>query len=369
MGKIKKMWCSEKEAAYIESLLAECRKQELACIKEVQYPEYMVRYLHPVKSYVDRGSELLGKLEIRLELAWKGEEELRFLLNENGFCWIDPGDVFPKCAVMKIEEREISVYTIGSGYMERTFQTEKCLAEIRSAHPRVLSTTESILYILKHHCSLARFGDGEFNLCMGREIGFQKFSERIRKRLIEVLSCQSDGKLLVTIPEFCSEYNNVKNCFGEISFWEAYWYRNAAKLQPFLTGSFYGNTDVSRNTVFYENPLERIRMLWEGRDVVFVAGDNGRFEVKTELFDGIVSVCTIQVSPVHAFEAYDEILEQCRKESKDKLFLLSAGPTATVLAYDLAQLGYQALDIGHLPNCYDQYLGKIESPEALPYVR
>lgn len=29
------------------------------------------------------------------------------------------------------------------------------------------------------------------------------------------------------------------------------------------------------------------------------------------------------------------------------------GPTATVLAYDLAKAGYQALDIGHLGKAYD----------------
>ena len=63
------------------------------------------------------------------------------------------------------------------------------------------------------------------------------------------------------------------------------------------------------------------------------------------------------------------ILDECLKESPDKLFLLSAGPTATILAYDLAQRGYQALDIGHLPNCYDQYLGTIVAPEVLPNVR
>jgi hypothetical protein len=37
----------------------------------------------------------------------------------------------------------------------------------------------------------------------------------------------------------------------------------------------------------------------------------------------------------------------------DKLILIALGPTATVLAYDLAKKGYQAIDIGHLPSCYE----------------
>lgn len=365
----KEVWCSEKEAAYMEQVLQECRKQELFCIKEVRHPDYVIRYMSPVKKILEKGSKLPGKLEKRLALAWKGEETLRFFSKENHFCWIDPGDIYPKCAVMKIEGNEISVFAICSGYMERTPDVEEGLKAIRSAHPKVLTTTESIEYILEQKCSLARFGDGEFNLCMGRDIGFQRFSEKIRERLLEVLAYQSDRTLLITIPEFCSEYNNIQNCFGELSFWEAYWYRASGDLRPYFTGSFYGNTDVSRNAVFYENTLEVIRKLWEKRDVVFVAGDGGRFEMKPELFDGIHSHKMIPVPPVHAFEAYDTILEECLKESPDKLFLLSAGPTATILAYDLAQRGYQALDIGHLPNCYDQYLGTIVAPEVLPSVR
>ena len=39
----------------------------------------------------------------------------------------------------------------------------------------------------------------------------------------------------------------------------------------------------------------------------------------------------------------------------DKLILLSYGPTATILAYNLAKLGYQAVDIGHLDIEYEWY--------------
>ena len=39
--------------------------------------------------------------------------------------------------------------------------------------------------------------------------------------------------------------------------------------------------------------------------------------------------------------------------SKDKLVLLSYGMCATVLAYDLAKLGYWAIDLGHLDIEYE----------------
>lgn len=44
--------------------------------------------------------------------------------------------------------------------------------------------------------------------------------------------------------------------------------------------------------------------------------------------------------------------------NQEKLVLLALGPTATVLAYDLAILGYQAVDIGHIDIEYEWYQKK-----------
>ena len=41
---------------------------------------------------------------------------------------------------------------------------------------------------------------------------------------------------------------------------------------------------------------------------------------------------------------------------ENKLILIALGPTATVLAYDLAKAGYWALDIGHLDLEYEWFL-------------
>ncbi len=64
---------------------------------------------------------------------------------------------------------------------------------------------------------------------------------------------------------------------------------------------------------------------------------------------------------------YDEILSAVKQYADaNTLVLISLGPTATVLAYDLAMAGIQALDIGQLDNEYEWYLrnaaGRIEIP-------
>ena len=44
------------------------------------------------------------------------------------------------------------------------------------------------------------------------------------------------------------------------------------------------------------------------------------------------------------------------KIKKNILILISLGPTATVLAYDLCKLGYQAIDVGHIDIEYEWFL-------------
>lgn len=93
--------------------------------------------------------------------------------------------------------------------------------------------------------------------------------------------------------------------------------------------------------------------------------EDGRFIFVKELFDNINSFTTIDIPSRNAFSEYNRILNDCKKYDHNVLFFISAGPTATVLAYDLTKLGYQALDLGHLPNCYLQFKGG-KVPEMLP---
>lgn len=51
-----------------------------------------------------------------------------------------------------------------------------------------------------------------------------------------------------------------------------------------------------------------------------------------------------------------KIVEAVKKQKKECVFLISLGPTATILAYDLTRLGYQAIDIGHIDVEYEWYL-------------
>ena len=59
-----------------------------------------------------------------------------------------------------------------------------------------------------------------------------------------------------------------------------------------------------------------------------------------------------------------------RKYGRNKLILVALGQTATVLSYDLAKLGYWAIDIGHVDIEYEWFLrgAKDKLPVAGKYV-
>lgn len=60
-----------------------------------------------------------------------------------------------------------------------------------------------------------------------------------------------------------------------------------------------------------------------------------------------------------AFSKYNEILSVCKNNSSGTgLFIIALGPTATVLAYDLAKEGFRAIDAGHIDTMYEWFLRK-----------
>lgn len=324
-----------------------------------------------IEDFVSGG--YLTVFEMRLKAFHFSEkpnaEDIKVLDIDNAlFCMVFNQQLYDFVMVYTFKEREVTVHYADYYPLSYTGCANK-LAVIKNAFPKVQTTTETLDHLKQYHASLVRFGDGEFNLCLGQSIGFQTHSEALQSRLLEVLFSPKTDKLVVAIPEFNSQTNNKPRCIGELSFWEHYWYKTFRTVGNFLVRDSYGNANISRNSVFAENPLEAVKALWNNRDVVFVYGAGSRFEVKGELFDNVASYTIIETLPTNAFDDYGRLLGACLEQPLPRLFLIACGPTATVLAYDLMKAGYQALDIGHLPNCYDQHLGRIESPELLPYTK
>lgn len=244
------------------------------------------------------------------------------------------------------------------------------LEQYKLSFPNVMTTKQTLDQIIFDGASICRYGDAEFDISNqeNQNDNYQSPSNELTKRLHDILLHGSDHKLLVCIPPFNSKTNNIKRYYGSLSFWEWYWLHKFEKLRKLFKSPIYGNSFVTRETVFHENDVNYIKKIWEDRTVVFVYSQKGRFNLESVLFDNVKAKHELYVPPVNAFEKYSSILQECKSFDRDVLFMIAAGPTAAVLAFDLWELGYQAIDIGHLPNSYDEYKGEILSPEDIPLV-
>lgn len=225
------------------------------------------------------------------------------------------------------------------------------------------SIENTINDIISNKKNISRFGDGEFRLLIGEKgIGFQPGSKIISQRLQETITSELPN-LIIGLPETFSKFNNINY---KINYW---WLNYINKLGNQIASFLkpekkYGNSFISRFHLEYRNQspervnhiLNLLKKIWLNQDVLIVEGRFSRLGIGNDLFDNVKSLQRILCPEKDAFNKYDEIFEATKKFGKDKLILLALGPTATVMAYDLAKENYWAVDIGHIDLEYMWFL-------------
>lgn len=228
---------------------------------------------------------------------------------------------------------------------------------------KIMDSFESIQYIIDHRCSISRYGDGELSFFWGVKEGYQVVDEKLIAGLKHVLQATDAPNHIVGIPYY------VKNVDGTVkitrTFWGDFMRKYGKRLRPFFSDKrTYIDTQISRFYIEYYDrdrstrQLQMLKQIWEGRDVVIVEGNQSRTGVGNDLYSNTKSLHRILGYSTNGFSHYDDMLKAITTHvdpKDDKLILLSYGPTATILAYDLAKLGYQAVDIGHLDIEYEWY--------------
>ncbi len=224
--------------------------------------------------------------------------------------------------------------------------------------PKILSDEETIDYLIKNKFSISRFGDGEFTLINNGSIGFQKANKQLSERLTEIL-LSDDKNICIALPYGMCHTTSLSNDFGKY-FARTFWGANINWIMKLLNKD---KTYFSTGFTILPDSIDKynhIRQIWENKDITIISGDRVFQKIEFNVFDNAKSIEYIDAPTINAFEKYDEILGQAVKISKDRLICIILGPTATVLAYDLAKLGYQALDLGHIVKSYDAFCQNAE---------
>lgn len=235
---------------------------------------------------------------------------------------------------------------------------------------KIYSDEQTIDLIINEKKSISRYGDGEFKWILGKkQNSFQDDSVEMSNRLIEVLKNPLDN-LLVGIPNSINDVSNYT--FSAKIYWINFFAENFDEIKKYLDKNHnYCNASITRPYIDYKDKkgckykFENIKKLWNNKDVVIIEGNKTKMGFNNDLLSNAKSIQRIICPAKNAFEKYNEILECAKKIEKDKLILICLGPTATILAYDLAKEGYQALDTGHIDIEYEWYLNKSIKKESI----
>lgn len=211
--------------------------------------------------------------------------------------------------------------------------------------------------------SLARFGDGEFSILLGRGApAFQKFDTALQERLREIIHSDHPN-VMIGIPRYFNDTSKLH--FFSKPYWEEYIANNLDFIHSLNGNKIYANAGITRPYIDLgdrsgsKERFERFRSIWKGRKVLVVEGRKTRFGVNNDLLGEAGQVHRILCPETNAFSVYEAIKsEVVQAAAAYDVILVALGPTATVLCYDLGLLNRRAIDIGHLDIEYDWYSNK-----------
>lgn len=240
--------------------------------------------------------------------------------------------------------------------------------------PRIRTGVDLLMHILKTKSSLCRFGDGEFELMSEKNRPwFQVVDKHLAERLREIIKADLDEKIIVAIADDFGSLDKYDEESADI-IREYIGENRREEIMAFLDlDREYYDAYVTRPYILYKDKenakliFELFKKIWKDRNIILVEGRYARIGIGNDLLSDAASVKRVLCPPRNCWNKYREILSVVRSAAQpDDLICISLGPTATVMAYDLAMEGMQALDIGQLDNEYEWYLREAQHRIAIP---
>ena len=262
--------------------------------------------------------------------------------------------LFLRKEIEKLEEAICLLSEIGVARFSQVFKQEE-LFDIS-----VMSIDETLDELMKTEKSLVRFGDGEFNIMNGCSIAFQEYNEELARGMKEILLTANQEEMLLCMPEVFKAFKGEFPLdYNSEIFWKKELDRYAAFFKEYCQSKTYGSAFISRPYIYSKDKtrafdqFEKMKQLFEGKDLLIVEGATSRSGVGNDLFNNVRSIKRIICPSHHAFSKVDAIQQAIMDHATGRLILLMLGPTAKILAYRLSRLGYRALDLGHIDSEYE----------------
>jgi len=205
-------------------------------------------------------------------------------------------------------------------------------------YPNVIGEWETLLKVLDGK-SIARYGDGEFNLVRGGNCVSQKKVPGIQTELQNILKSK-DENLLVAIPRLDPRSPKNVNWVKCCSHYGSYLHHGKAYYSAFIT------RPDSAPWIATDTYFDGIESLWKGLDITMVYGSQRSLSVDFPPMQSAKTITVVETDYAHTYPKIDAIERQIR-HAGNKRVLLMCGPTATCLAARLAG-EFHAIDLGHI---------------------
>ena len=243
----------------------------------------------------------------------------------------------PKWLVRKYSKKEIQLFN-------------ECLKR----YPKILSATETLEFIVKNNVSFCRIGDGEFNYIVDKINVFNKKDESLKKRLHQICEEKNTDNCLI-----CFNNYEQPNCETKISRW---FLSHGVEVLPVLLKVVQFKEETFGDAYFLlktmNTNLDLIKSLWNNKKILFVCNKESLVVSDSlKLFETVKEKDFLFVPSQNAFDRYETIFERIITYTTDWIIYLEVGATASVLSWDLSNLGYQAFDMGDF---YKRYLMKAD---------
>lgn len=195
------------------------------------------------------------------------------------------------------------------------------------------------LLAVTHGMSIARYGDGEFNLVRGGNCVSQRRVPGVQTELQNILK-SSNESLLVAIPRLDPRSPKNANWVKCSSHYYSYLAEDKQYYSAFIT------RPDSAPWIATDDYYAEIEALWRDKDITMVYGSKRSLSLEFPAMKSAKSITVVETDYAHTYLKIGAIERQIR-QAKNKTVLLMCGPTATCLAARLAG-EFHAIDLGHI---------------------
>lgn len=219
----------------------------------------------------------------------------------------------------------------------------------RKAKIDFICDEQLVEYILLYKKSIIRFGDGEYRIMYSnKKIHYQDFSKELQSDLKKIFEHYNEKNYLICIPPFFTKgikwfmKNDKKylSCFSKPRY-----YFLSKQKSKFKYGDAF---------LFKKGNEKIYRKLWNDEDKILLIHNDEKWK---DIFENKYSknIDFIKVPKENAYEICNSIIDEVLsiKDIKNYMVLISAGPAAKVIAYELSKEDIWVIDTGH---CFDDPL-------------